>query len=159
MTQNIDVAIIGAGPAGLQAALSIGRVHRSATVFDSGVYRNDPTEHMHNLIAHDGQSPSALRAASREDISRYDTVSIVEASVDTVAGASGDFTLTTSAGTYRASRVILATGMRDTLPYIPACVRRSGPLPRTARSATGTSTAIALSPSSARSSSPSTWRS
>ncbi|WP_156760840.1 NAD(P)/FAD-dependent oxidoreductase [Microbacterium karelineae] len=119
MNETTDVAIIGAGPAGLQAALTIGRMHRTAIVLDSGSYRNDPADAMHNLIAHDGQSPADLRAAARADLDRYDTVRVVDAAVDRVDGELGRFRLTTDAGEFVAGRVILATGMRDTLPDIP----------------------------------------
>lgn len=119
MNDLLDVAIIGAGPAGLQAALTLGRMHRTAVVFDSSRYRNDPADAMHNLVAHDGQSPAALRAAARADVDGYDTVRFVEAPVHRVDGEQGRFRLATDAGEFVAGRVILATGMRDTLPDIP----------------------------------------
>lgn len=34
-----DAIIVGGGPAGLSAASALGRVRRSALLFDSGVYR------------------------------------------------------------------------------------------------------------------------
>ena len=48
-----DVIVIGAGPAGLQAALTLGRMHRSALLLDSGEYRNGTVLHMHNVVAND----------------------------------------------------------------------------------------------------------
>ena len=35
-----DAIIIGGGPAGLQAALTLGRMHRRTLLLDSGAYRN-----------------------------------------------------------------------------------------------------------------------
>lgn len=119
MNDTIDAAVIGGGPAGLQAALTLGRMHRTVAVFDSGSYRNDPADAMHNLVGHDGQSPAGLRAAAHADLAAYDTVRVVDASVETVSGSAGGFSLSTSAGEVTASRVILATGMRDALPTIP----------------------------------------
>lgn len=126
MTTITDVAIIGAGPAGLQAALTLGRMHRSVLLFDAGSYRNDPADAMHNLIAHDGQTPAALRDAARADLARYDTVRMIDATVREVSGAQGAFTLTTEAGEYAAGRVILASGMRDTLPAVPGLAEAFG---------------------------------
>lgn len=119
MNTITDVAIIGAGPAGLQAALTLGRMHRSVVVLDAGRYRNDRADAMHNLIGHDGQTPAAFRAAARAELARYDSVRFVAAEVGEVTGAAGGFRLSTGEGDRVASRVILATGMRDTLPDIP----------------------------------------
>ncbi|WP_110588391.1 NAD(P)/FAD-dependent oxidoreductase [Microbacterium suaedae] len=119
MNEITDVAIIGGGPAGLQAALTLGRMHRTAIVFDSGSYRNDPADAMHNLIAHDGHSPAELRTAARADVGRYDTVRLLDATVQRIRGERGRFEIETEIGRFLAGRVILATSMRDTLPDIP----------------------------------------
>ena len=51
---DVGVLVIGGGPAGLQAALTLGRIHREAVLFDDGTYRNATVSHMHNVVAHDG---------------------------------------------------------------------------------------------------------
>ncbi|MET0928246.1 MAG: FAD-binding protein, partial [Aeromicrobium sp.] len=53
-----DVIVIGGGPAGLQAALTLGRMHRSVLLLDSGQYRNGTVEHAHNYATHDGIAPA-----------------------------------------------------------------------------------------------------
>lgn len=45
-SQHTDIAVIGGGPAGLQAALTAGRVRRQATLFDDGTYRNVTVSHI-----------------------------------------------------------------------------------------------------------------
>ena len=71
---DVDVAVIGGGPAGLQAALTIGRVHRRAVLFDDGRYRNATVAHMHNVVSHDGTPPAQFRATARAELATYDTV-------------------------------------------------------------------------------------
>lgn len=65
---HFDAVVIGGGPAGLQAALTAGRVHRSVLQLDSGDYRNATVTEMHNLIGRDGTAPADLRAAAREEL-------------------------------------------------------------------------------------------
>ncbi len=115
-----DVIVIGGGPAGLQAGLTLGRVHRSALVLDSGEYRNAPTAHLHNFIGQDGSPPAELRAAARKEIERYGTVEVRDAAVETVQARDGHFELAVAGGgSEQARRLLLATGLRDRLPDIP----------------------------------------
>lgn len=115
-----DVMIIGAGPAGLQAALTLGRMHRSALVFDLGEYRNGPVRHMHNVLANDGTAPADFRATARAQLVEYPTIELRDGAVDRVARVEGGFEAALAdGGVERATRVILATGMIDDLPPVP----------------------------------------
>ncbi|WP_261164583.1 NAD(P)/FAD-dependent oxidoreductase [Microbacterium sp. Marseille-Q6965] len=115
-----DVIVIGAGPAGLQAALTLGRMHRSVLLLDSGEYRNATVAHMHNVVTHDGTPPSQFRTVARAQLESYADVTVREATATAVSGAADDFSVTLDDGTTaRARRVILATGVVDDLPDIP----------------------------------------
>ncbi|MHA3835200.1 NAD(P)/FAD-dependent oxidoreductase [Terrabacter sp. AAH1] len=117
---HTDIAIIGGGPAGLQAALSIGRLHRDAVLFDDGNYRNAAVSHMHNVVGNDGTPPEEFRALARKQLTAYDTVSVREERVESVEEADGTFRLRVADGsTVTAYAVVLATGVRDTLPPVP----------------------------------------
>lgn len=115
-----DAIIIGAGPAGLQTALTLGRMHRSALLLDSGEYRNGTVAHMHNMIGADGMPPAELRAKARGELGAYADVEIRDARAESVSGAIDDFTVALADGTAaRARRVVLATGIADDLPDVP----------------------------------------
>ena len=112
--------MVGAGSAGLQAALTLGRMRQRVAVFGTDVYRNDPTGEMHNFLGHDGTPPAALRAAARADVERYHTVTLVDREVTDISGTVGAFRLDVAdRDPVVVRRVILATGVRDSLPPVP----------------------------------------
>ncbi|WP_395639055.1 NAD(P)/FAD-dependent oxidoreductase [Pseudolysinimonas sp.] len=122
-----DAIIIGGGPAGLQAALTLGRIHRSVLVVDSGSYRNAPTEHLHNLIGFDGAPPADLRAAARRDLAGYATVEYAGGTVAEVRGDAGAFEVVFADGQSESTRaVVLATGVTDELADIPGLAEQWG---------------------------------
>lgn len=115
-----DVIIIGAGPAGLQAALTLGRMHRSVLLVDSGQYRNGAVLHMHNVVTHDGADPAQFRAIARSQLHAYETVAVKDATALRVSAVEDGFELELADGTTeRAGAVLLATGMADDLPPVP----------------------------------------
>lgn len=114
-----DAVVIGGGSAGLQAALTLGRVHRRTLLLDAGRYRNDPAHHMHNFLGHDGTPPSALRAAARADLAGYDTVTVRDAAVASVGRDGDGFRVVLGDEEITTRGLVLATGVRDTLPDVP----------------------------------------
>jgi thioredoxin reductase len=119
-----DAVVVGGGPAGLQAALTLGRMHRRTLLLDSGEYRNAPAEHMHNFVTHDGTPPAEFRAAARAELAAYATVTVRETAASAVVPDGAGFRVelaadTDAAAPFTARAVVLATGMRDTLPAIP----------------------------------------
>ncbi|WP_322410420.1 NAD(P)/FAD-dependent oxidoreductase [Microbacterium invictum] len=123
----IDAIVIGGGPAGLQAALTLGRMHREVVLLDSGEYRNATVLHAQNLVTHDGRAPEELRRLARADLAEYATARIVPATVHAVeARDGGGFAAMTEDGVFAASVLILATGLRDALPPIPGLAEAWG---------------------------------
>ncbi|WP_217182894.1 NAD(P)/FAD-dependent oxidoreductase [Streptomyces sp. AC495_CC817] len=115
-----DAIVIGGGPAGLQAALTLGRMHRTVLLLDSGQYRNGTVQHMHNVIASDGTPPAEFRATARAQLAEYRDAEVRDLAADDVTGTEGGFTVRLSDGSAeRTRRVILATGLADDLPDVP----------------------------------------
>jgi len=115
-----EVIIIGGSYAGLSAAMALGRSLRKVLVIDGGRPCNRQTPHSHNFITQDGETPAAIAAKAREQVMQYATVSWLN---DTVQSArkekEGLFELKTASGmTFRARRILLATGVREIFPGI-----------------------------------------
>ncbi|MGF9910751.1 NAD(P)/FAD-dependent oxidoreductase [Brevibacillus porteri] len=114
MNQLIDVGIIGGGPAGMSAALALGRARKSVVVIDEGRPRNLVTRQSHGFLTRDGITPSEFRHIAREQISAYPSVHFVEDTAVTITGHDGNFLITTAQGTtYQSKKLLFAVGMKD----------------------------------------------
>lgn len=124
---DVDVAIIGGGPAGTSAAIALGRSRRRVVVVDAGEPRNAPSAHAHNVYARDGATPAELRRDSRVQAERYGVRFVEGRAVRATRLGNETIELTTATGdVLRARRVLLATGVRDVLPEIPGLAAHWG---------------------------------
>lgn len=115
-----DVIIVGAGPAGLSAALVLARACRRVLVFDHGHPRNASAQAVHGFLTRDGVSPHDFRAIAREELERYTEVRIVDLEVTAAVCEEGRFHVTTIDGRrFSARKLLLATGVVDHVPGIP----------------------------------------
>ncbi|MEA2466505.1 MAG: hypothetical protein QOD77_2197 [Thermoplasmata archaeon] len=112
-----DCVVVGAGPAGLNAALVLGRARRSVLVLDSAEPRNYATHEMHGVLGHDGLDPAELRARGRAELARYG-VEVATATVDGADVIDGGVRMVSARGADVARTVLLATGMLDEVPDI-----------------------------------------
>ncbi|WP_437589635.1 NAD(P)/FAD-dependent oxidoreductase [Sorangium sp. So ce1000] len=121
-----DAIIVGGGPAGLSAALILGRCRRRVLVCDSGQYRNHAARGVHGFLSRDGIAPSELRRIAREQLAPYG-VEIREAAVTDVRRGPGRFEVTLEGGErLRCRKLLLATGLVDRLPELPGLAAMYG---------------------------------
>jgi thioredoxin reductase len=122
-SETHDVVIIGGGPAGLSAALVLGRARRRVIVVDAGTPRNAPAAHMQGYLSRDGTPPAELLRAARAEVRSYG-VEIVD---DRVVDATAGFAFRLAGGrTGEARQVLLATGAVDELPDVGGARERWG---------------------------------
>jgi thioredoxin reductase len=121
-SEDWDVVIVGAGPAGLSAALVLGRARRRVLICDKGTPRNWAAKHMHGFITRDGIDPKEFRALARAELASHSQVEFRRKSVVAVArlAAGAGFKVKIAPDSVvRTRKLLLATGLLDRLPSVP----------------------------------------
>lgn len=116
---QIDCAIVGAGPAGLTAAVYLARFRRKLRIFDAGESRAALIPVSHNYPGFpSGISGADLLARLREQCRRYG-VEVEMRRIESIGQCDGAFALHGNDLSVFASTVILATGVEDLKPDLP----------------------------------------
>jgi thioredoxin reductase len=113
-----DTIIVGGGPAGLSAALVLGRCRRRVIVCDTGSPRNARSRELHGFLTRDGIPPTELLRIGRDELRPYG-VDLREAEVTDIRPSPTGFEVSlTNGGRLESRTVLIASGVRDELPDI-----------------------------------------
>ncbi len=113
-----DVVIVGGGPAGLNAALVLGRCGRDVLICDNGQYRNRFAKQMHGFLTRDGISPDELRAIAREQLMPYPSVTYEQIDIFSAEVSKDGFLLHAAHKQIETKFLLLCTGIQDRWPEI-----------------------------------------
>ena len=113
-----DALIVGGGPAGLAAALTLGRARKRVLLCDAGPRRNAAAVHVQNFVTRDGIPPAEFRRIAREQLHAYPGVEIRDVAVETIGGERNAFDVRIGPDTVCVRRVLLCTGLVDEMPAI-----------------------------------------
>ncbi|WP_061933606.1 NAD(P)/FAD-dependent oxidoreductase [Aureimonas sp. AU22] len=122
-----DVIVIGGNFAGLSAAMQLARARRTVLVLDTNAPRNRFAATSHGFPGQDGQGPAELGAALRAELAAYPTVAFASEAAVAARREGGGFVVSlATGGGVAARRLVLAYGVRDTLPELPGLAERWG---------------------------------
>ena len=115
-----DAVVVGGGPAGLSAALVLGRMRRRLVLLDTNEPANAVSRAMHGFLSRDGTPPAEVRRAGREQLRPYDTVEVRSVGARAARRRADErFELDLGDGSrLTARRLLLAHGMRYGLPDV-----------------------------------------
>lgn len=114
-----DVIIVGGGPGGMSAAMVLGRALRTVLLIDEGEPRHAVTKASHGYLTRDGIEPDTFRAIAQQELQQYPTIQRLGDTVRAVGWEKSYFSIVTASGArWWSRRVIIATGMKETLPSI-----------------------------------------
>ncbi|MEO5511054.1 MAG: NAD(P)/FAD-dependent oxidoreductase [Longimicrobiales bacterium] len=117
--QEIDVVVVGGGPAGLACALWLGRYRRTVRVYDTGEPRNRPAWAVHGFPGIADPPPLELRALIRQQALDAGA-DLCVAEVVSINGKKDAWVVCDADGAViHARRVVLAYGLRDFVPDVP----------------------------------------
>lgn len=115
-----DCIIVGGGPAGLNAAVVLGRCRRKVLLFDTATHRNRYSHGMHNYLTRDDILPADFLDLSHKEAKKYGVKTLNKKVVNTRKNGEGIFVAKTEDGeVYYAKKMLIATGLSDHVPRIP----------------------------------------
>jgi thioredoxin reductase len=118
MEPAYEVAIVGGGPAGLAAALVLGRMRRRVLMLDADDPAHAVSEGVYGFFGHDGIPPGELRRIGREQLRPYESVTVRMSAAEHAAVTAGGFSVRAAGTTIEAGVLLLCSGLRYELPQL-----------------------------------------
>src|SRR5215213_6885568 len=115
-----DAVIVGAGPAGLSAALVLGRARKRVLVVDDDRPANAVSQGVGGLLGHDRVKPADLRDGGQRQLEEHANVELRHGAVEDVERVRDGFVVRPTDGSpVRAHAIVLAHGLRYDPPPLP----------------------------------------
>ncbi|MEN2746144.1 NAD(P)/FAD-dependent oxidoreductase [Sphingomonas sp. T9W2] len=114
--ETVDCVIVGAGPAGLTAAIYLARFHLTIRMFDCGSSRAAMIPRTHNHAGFPGGIAGKELLARMHEQARTYGATCTPATVDAIERDGEDFRIVTADGVVAARSVLLATGVVNHRP-------------------------------------------
>jgi thioredoxin reductase len=115
-----DAVVVGGGPAGLSAALVLGRARKRVLVVDDDRPANAVSQGVGGLLGHDRVKPADLRESGRRQLEQHANVDFRHGAVEDAQRIADGFVVRPAEGSpVRAHAIVLAHGLRYDPPPLP----------------------------------------
>jgi thioredoxin reductase len=121
-----DAIIVGGGPAGVSAALVLGRACRKVVLVDAGRPRNFAARAMHNYPSRDGISPQRFRKTAFDELKSCGVERIAGEATTATCVEDGFVVRLRGRRRLNGRTLLLATGVVDRLPDLPGFAEHYG---------------------------------
>ena len=109
-----DCIVIGGGPAGLSASLTLGRARRVIALFDDETNRNRVTQASHGFITRDGIKPQEFKELALKELEHYPSILYFRKTVIDILKKDELFIVKTMNGQeFSTEKILLATGIQE----------------------------------------------
>ncbi len=116
--KTFEVIIIGGGPAGMSAALVLGRSRIKTLILNTEQPRNIVTTHSHGFLTQDGVHPGEILNRAKIQLKKYPSVNYkLQKAIDLEVNTD-NFLVKTAQDEYKSKRVVIATGYKDNIDQI-----------------------------------------
>lgn len=116
--KTFEVIIIGGGPAGMSAALVLGRSRIKTLILNTEQPRNIVTTHSHGFLTQDGVHPGEILNKAKIQLKKYPSVNYkLQKAIDLEVNTD-NFLVKTAQDEYKSKRVVIATGYKDNIDQI-----------------------------------------
>ncbi len=115
---SFEVIIIGGGPAGMSAALVLGRSRIKTLVLNTESPRNKITTHSHGFLTQDGKHPMEIFEVGKKQLTKYPAVHYVSEKAMKLTALPTGFEVHTARAKYTTESVVIATGYTDNIAGI-----------------------------------------
>ncbi|RYD48542.1 MAG: NAD(P)/FAD-dependent oxidoreductase, partial [Verrucomicrobiaceae bacterium] len=112
-----DVVIAGGGPAGLSAALLLGRCMRDTVLCEAESRDGDSASSTGCFLGHDGCLPSELLRMGREQVAKFESVTRLTTAVSDIQRTLTGFTVVCGDGSKLETRSVLV--VPKSVPLLP----------------------------------------
>lgn len=114
-----DCIIIGGGPAGLNAAVVLGRCRRKVLLFDNNSQRNLRSHGMHNYLTRDDILPVDFLDICNKELEKYNVQKLNKKITSAKRNDQAIFEVKDEKGIkYHSKTLLVATGLHDNIPDV-----------------------------------------
>lgn len=119
MKTDIEILIIGGGPAGMSAALTFGGSYMKTIIVNKEQPRNNMVKSSFGFLSRDGEDPKTILSEAKRQLEKYDSITYLKDEVLEVSKEQKGFLVKTLLnGNIFCKRIVFASGLSEDIGNI-----------------------------------------